>query len=54
MDIFYGRVRVSGQFLWLGGGKWGWVEVYFWCVGVGGHLLWMGGGRWTFTMGGWG
>lgn len=33
-------------FLWVRGGGWGWVEVYFGWTWVGEHFLWVGGCRW--------
>ena len=48
------------HFLWVSGGGWGWVEVYFEWVGVGKHFLLVSGGGWGWLevyfgwVGGWG
>ena len=46
MEVHFGWMVVGGDFLWVNGDGWGWVEVYFGCVGVGGHFLWVGRGGW--------
>ena len=37
---------MGGHFLWVSGGGWGWVEVYFGRVGVGELFLCVSGGGW--------
>ena len=41
VEVCFGWVEVSGQFLSVVRDKWGWLEVYFGCVGVSGQFLWV-------------
>ena len=54
-ERFYGCVGMDGGIFsvggcwwtyYMGGGRFGWVDVYFPWVKVSGHFLWEGGAEW--------
>ena len=59
--VYFGWVGVSDYFLWIGGGKWGQVDIFGGWVGIyfewvrGGQTLFewvdVGGGSWRYIFG---